>query len=219
MSRRKLFLDPLIDQNPVMVQILGVCSALAVTRELVPSLVMGLAVTCVLAYTNVAVSVLRHVMTRSIRLILEVVLIASAVIVIDEFLKAYSPGTSRVLSVFVGLIVTNCLVLGRAEAFAMHNPVLPSLIDGLGNGIGYGLVLAFVAASRELLGAGTMMGVPVLRTIETGGWFTPNQLMHKPVSAFLLIGLLIWLVRSLRPRLVSPIEAEPPWRRQEQGLR
>lgn len=213
-DRRHLLLDPVLDRNPVMLQMLGVCSALAVTRELQPSLIMGLAVICVLAYTNVAVSLLRRVMPRSIRLILEVTLIASAVIVVDEVLKAYAPGTSRILTVFVGLIVTNCIVLGRAEGFAMHNGVLPSLLDGIGSGLGYALVLAVVAAIRELLGAGSLLGYTLLDT-TAGGGFEPNQLMQQPVSAFLLIGALIWMLRSWRRELAEPAGKTAPWQRQE----
>jgi len=214
---RRLILDPLVDHNPVMLQILGVCSALAVTRELQPALIMGLAVICVMAYTNVAISLLRRIMPHSIRLILEVTLIASAVIVVDETLKAFAPDISRILTVFVGLIVTNCIVLGRAESFAMHNRVLPSLLDGIGNGLGYALVLILVGSVRELLGAGSLLGYPLLKSVEDGGWFEPNQLMHQPASAFLLIGALIWIVRSMRHRLVEPGPENAPWRRQERG--
>jgi Na+-transporting NADH:ubiquinone oxidoreductase subunit D len=216
-DRRQLLIDPLLDRNPVMLQLLGVCSALAVTRELQPALIMGVAVTCVLAYTNVAVSLLRGMLPRSIRLILEVTLIASAVIVVDEVLKAYAPGTSRILTVFVGLIVTNCIVLGRAEGFALHNRVVPSLLDGVGNGLGYTLVLAMVAAWRELFGSGSLLGYPVLSLADDGGWFEPNRLMQQPVSAFLIIGALIWALRSWRPRLAEPAGEIAPWQRQEQG--
>lgn len=214
---RRLIVDPLLDQNPIMLQVLGVCSALAVTRELQPALIMGVAVICVLAYTNVAVSLLRRVMPRSIRLVLEVTLIASAVIVVDEFLKAYAPDTSRILTVFVGLIVTNCIVLGRAEAFAMHNRVLPSLLDGIGNGLGYALVLALVAACRELVGAGSLLGYPLLQPVANGGWFQPNRLMQQPASAFFLIAVLIWLLRGWRRYLAEPAAEDAPWRRQERG--
>lgn len=216
-DRRQLLIDPLLDRNPVMLQLLGVCSALAVTRDLQPALIMGVAVTCVLAYTNVAVSLLRGIMPRSIRLILEVTLIASAVIVVDEVLKAYAPGTSRILTVFVGLIVTNCIVLGRAEGFALHNRVLPSLLDGVGNGLGYALVLAMVAAWRELFGSGNLLGYPLLSPVDDGGWFEPNRLMQQPVSAFLIIGALIWALRSWRRRLAEPVGEIAPWQRQEQG--
>ena len=215
MNKRRLILDPLVDHNPIMLQVLGVCSALAVTRELQPALIMGAAVICVLAYTNVAVSLLRRVMPHSIRLVLEVTLIASAVIVVDETLKAFAPDTSRILTVFVGLIVTNCIVLGRAESFAMHHRVIPSLLDGIGNGLGYALVLAIVGATRELLGAGSLLGYRVFTPFAEGGWFEPNQLMHQPASAFFLIAALIWIVRSLRRRLIEPEEGSAPWRRQE----
>lgn len=215
MNYRRLVLDPLIDRNPVMLQVLGVCSALAVTRELLPALIMGVAVICVLAYTNVAVSLIRRVMPHSIRLVLEVTLIASAVIVVDEALKAFAPDISRVLTVFVGLIVTNCIVLGRAESFALHNRVVPSLLDGIGNGLGYALVLAAVGAVRELLGAGSLLGYRVFTPVAEGGWFEPNQLMHQPASAFFLVAALIWIARSLRHRLVEPADGRAPWRRQE----
>ena len=203
MSYRKAILDPLIDNNPVTLQILGVCSALAVTRDLEPALIMGAAVIFVLAFSNACVSAIRNIMPRSIRLILEVTLIASAVIVVDEVLKAYAPGTSRVLTVFVGLIITNCIVLGRVEAFAMHKPVGLSLVDGIGNGLGYSLVLVIVASSRELLGSGSLLGYPLLPLAADGGWFEPNQLMLLPPSAFFIIGLIIWAVRSWRRRLAE----------------
>jgi Na+-transporting NADH:ubiquinone oxidoreductase subunit D len=217
MNRRRLILDPLIDNNPIMLQVLGVCSALAVTRELQPALIMGVAVTCVLAYTNVAVSLLRRVMPYSIRLVLEVTLIASAVIVVDEALKAFAPDSSRILTVFVGLIITNCIVLGRAEAFAMHHRVFPSLLDGIGNGLGYAMVLALVGTVRELLGAGSLLGYRIFTPVSEGGWFEPNQLMHQPASAFFLIAALIWIVRSLRHGLAEPAGNRAPWQRQERG--
>lgn len=213
---RRILTDPLLDDNPVMLQMLGVCSALAVTRELRPALIMGMAVICVLAYTNVAVSLLRRVMPHGIRLVLEVTLIASAVIVVDEFLKAYVPDASRVLTVFVGLIVTNCIVLGRAEAFALHHRVLPSLLDGIGNGLGYTLVLVLVATVRELLGAGSVLGYTLWQPVSAGGRFEPVALMQQPVSAFFLVGMLIWILRSVRPKLAEPA-GEAPWRRQESG--
>lgn len=217
MKRSRWLVDPIVDDNPVMSQVLGVCSALAVTRELWPALVMSAAVTCVLAYSNVAVSLLRGVMPRGIRLILEMTIIASAVIVVDEVLKAYAPDTSRILTVFVGLIVTNCIVLGRAEAFAMRHGPWPSLLDGIGNGLGYTLVLVAVAATRELGGAGTLLGAQVFPPVAAGGWFEPVVLMHKPASAFFLIAVLIWLVRALRSRLVEARGPEPPWWRAERG--
>jgi len=195
---RKAIVDPVVDNNPVTVQILGLCSALAVTSSLIPALVMSAAVIAVLAFANVAVSSLRTVMPRSIRLIIEMTLIASAVIVVDQALKAYAPGVSAILSVFVGLIITNCIVLARVESFAMHNGVWASLLDGIGNGVGYTWVLVLVGAVRELLGAGTLLGRPVLAVLADGGWYRPNELMLLTPSAFFLIGLLVWLVRGRR---------------------
>jgi len=203
MSLQRVVLDPLVSNNPITLQVLGVCSALAVTRTLLPALIMSIAVTAVLAFANVSVSLIRHIIPRSIRIIIEVTLIASAVIVVDEVLKAYAPGVSRILSVFVGLIITNCIVLGRTETFAMNNGVGASLLDGVGNGVGYSLVLICVASTRELLGTGSLLGYPVLRLVGDGGSYVPNGLMALPASAFFVIALLIWLVRSWRPAQVE----------------
>jgi Na+-transporting NADH:ubiquinone oxidoreductase subunit D len=205
MSLRHHLLGPLLSENPVTIQILGLCSALAVSRSLETALIMAGSVIFVLVVSNATISLLRSILPRSIRLILEVTIIASVVIVIDEFLRAFAPGVSEVLSVFVGLIITNCIVLGRAETFAMHNPVGASIADALGNGIGYALVLLLIAAVRELFGTGMLLGMPVLPLLEQGGWFRPNQTMLYAPSAFFLIGLLIWAVRSLRPE-----QAEQP---------
>ena len=206
MSYRKDFLNPLIDANPITVQILGLCSALAVTSSLLPALIMSVAVVSVLAFSNVAVSLLRTIMPHKIRLILEVTLIASAVIVVDEVLKAFAPDVSRILSVFVGLIITNCLVLSRVEAFAMHNDVRSSLLDGIGNGLGYSLILIMVGGMRELFGSGSLLGYQVLPVAADGGWYRPNELMLLTPSAFFIIGLLIWGIRTLRPRQVEKPE-------------
>jgi len=195
---RKTLVDPLVTRNPVTVQILGLCSALAVTSSLLPALIMSAAVISVLAFANVTVSLMRNVIPRSVRLILQMTLIASAVIVVDEILKAYAPGVSRVLSVFVGLIITNCIVLSRVEAFAMQNGVRASLMDGIGNGLGYSLILIPVASVREIFGSGTLLGYPVLPLAREGGWYTPNELFLLAPSAFFIIGLLIWLIRSRR---------------------
>lgn len=190
---------PLLSENPITVQILGLCSALAVSSALEPALIMSLSVVAVLVFSNVSVSLLRKILPRSIRLILEMTLIASAVIVVDEVLKAFAPETADILTVFVGLIVTNCIILGRAEAFAMHHPVGPSLADALGNGLGYALVLLLVATARELFGYGTLFDVQILPLNEVeGGWYRPNQMMRFAPSAFFLIGLVIWGVRSWR---------------------
>jgi Na+-transporting NADH:ubiquinone oxidoreductase subunit D len=199
LSYREYFFKPLLNENPVTVQILGLCSALAVSRTLEPALIMAGSVIVVLVFSNVAVSLLRRIMPRSIRLILEMTLIASAVIVVDEFLKAFAPGVSELLSVFVGLIITNCIVLGRAETFAMHNSPGPSLADALGNGVGYAGVLIFVASVRELFGTGALLGYPVLPLIENGGWYAANDAMLYAPSAFFIIGLLIWGIRAWRP--------------------
>ena len=199
-------LDPIVEDNPIAVQILGVCSALAVTTSLLPALIMSVSVISVLIFSNIATSLLRHVMPHSIRLIVEMTVIASAVIVVDQVLRAFAPEVAEVLSVFVGLIVTNCIILGRAEAFAIRNGVMASMADGLGNGIGYSVVLIAVASIRELFGAGSLLGYPVLPTTSAEGWFEPNRLMLLAPSAFFVIGLLIWAARSLRP---APAEQDP----------
>lgn len=191
---------PLVTDNPVMVQILGICSALAVSRALEPALIMAASVLFVLAFANLSVSLLRKIMPRSVRLIVEVTLIASAVVVVDEVLKAYVPHISDVLSVFVGLIITNCIVLGRAEAFAMHQRPAAALLDALGNGAGYAAILLPVAAARELFGAGTLLGYPVLPLVDAGGWYQPNELMLYAPSAFFLIALIIWGTRTVQIR-------------------
>jgi Na+-transporting NADH:ubiquinone oxidoreductase subunit D len=194
------FVNPLVNDNPIAVQILGLCSALAVSRSLRPALIMAVCVTGVLVFSNVAVSLLRHTMPRSIRLVLEITIIASAVIVADELLKAYAPDVSAVLSVFVALIITNCIVLGRAEAFAMHNAPLPSAADALGNGLGYSLLLLAIAATRELLGSGSLFGVAVLPTFAAGGWYRPNEMMLAAPSAFFIVALLVWGLRRWQMR-------------------
>lgn len=188
--------DPLIRNNPITLQILGICSALAVTTSLSTALTMSVALTVVLGASSVIISAIRAHIPGSIRLIVQITIIAALVIVIDEILQAFAYETSKQLSIFVGLIVTNCLVLGRAEAFAMHNPPLPSLADGIGNGLGYSLILIVVGTLRELLGKGTLLGHPILPTVETGGWFEPLGLMSLAPSAFFILGLLVWAIRS-----------------------
>jgi Na+-transporting NADH:ubiquinone oxidoreductase subunit D len=203
LSRTHPLIRPLVDDNPVTLQILGLCSALAVSSSLRPALIMSISVIVVLAFSNVSVSLLRYVLPRSVRLILEMTIIASAVVVIDEVLKAFVPGVSAILSVFVGLIVTNCIVLGRAETFARYNTVGASLADGIGNGLGYSLILLSVAALRELLGSGALFGVTLLPVLADGGWYRPNAMMQSSPSAFFIIGLLIWGVRSWRTEQVE----------------
>lgn len=189
---------PIIAENPITVQILGICSALAVTTSLATALTMSFALTAVLLFSNCSISLIRNHIPPSIRLIVQITIIASLVIVADQFLRAFAYDMSKRLSIFVSLIVTNCIVLGRAEGFAMHNRVWPSFLDGLGNGLGYSLVLVVVGSLRELLGSGTLLGFVVLTTVQQGGWFTPLNLMLLAPSAFFIIGLLIWAVRSWR---------------------
>ncbi|WP_146590154.1 NADH:ubiquinone reductase (Na(+)-transporting) subunit D [Puniceibacterium confluentis] len=197
---------PLIDNNPVTLQILGICSALAVTTTMATALTMSLALTVVLTAASAAISLIRRHLPTSIRLVVQITIIASLVIVADQFLRAYAFEMSQRLSVFVGLIVTNCIVLSRAETFAMRNPVWPSILDGLGNGLGYSLVLMIVAAIREGLGTGAVFGVQVLRPVSDGGWFQPLGFMLLAPSAFFIIGLLIWAIRTRRTAQVEPDE-------------
>ncbi len=187
---------PIFRNNPIALQILGICSALAVTSSLKVTLVMCIALTFVCAFSNLGVSAIRRHIPGNIRIIVQMVIIASLVIVVDEFLKAYAYEISKQLSVFVGLIITNCIVMGRAEAFAMKNPPLPSFIDGVGNGLGYSVVLIAVAVVRELFGSGKLMGFEILPLVTEGGWYNPNGLLLLPPSAFFLIGFFIWALRS-----------------------
>jgi Na+-transporting NADH:ubiquinone oxidoreductase subunit D len=198
--------NPLVADNPIAVQILGVCSALAVTTSLITALTMSVALTVVLSLSNATISLIRRHVPTAIRLIVQITIIASLVIVADQLLKAYAFEISQRLSIFVGLIVTNCLVLGRAESFAMRNPVWPSFLDGLGNGLGYSLILIVVGSIRELFGEGTLLGLVVFRTVEDGGWYQPLGLMLLAPSAFLVIGLLVWAIRSWR---TEQVEASP----------
>lgn len=189
---------PLINENPVSVQILGLCSALAVSSALKPALIMAVSVIVVLVFANVSISMLRNILPRDIRLILEVTIIASAVIVVDEVIRTFAPEVSGILSVFVGLIITNCIILGRTESFALFNPPLASAKDALGNGLGYAWILLLIAGLRELLGAGRLYGFTVLPLVETGGWYRPNELMGYAPSAFFILGFLIWGIRALQ---------------------
>jgi Na+-transporting NADH:ubiquinone oxidoreductase subunit D len=186
----------MIRDNPITLQVLGVCSALAVTRTVATALVMSLSVTAVLMGSNIAISTLRNEVPRSVRLIIEITIIATLVIVVDQVLQAFFWELSRELSVFVGLIITNCMILGRAETFAMHQTPGRSLLDALGNGLGYSWILLLIGGIRELLGSGALLGYAVLPLAENGGWFEPIALMLRPPSAFFLIGFLIWALRS-----------------------
>ena len=208
MSARETLFDPLFNKNPVLLQVLGICSALAITNSLKTSLIMSLALTSVLAFSNVSISMIRNHIPNSVRIIVQMTIIATGVIVVDEFLQAYAPDASRVLSVFVGLIVTNCIVLGRAEAFAAKNNVFNSFLDAIGNGLGFSLVLIAVGTIRELLGSGTLLGVEILKLVQNDGWFEPFSIMLLPPSAFFIIGLLIWLVRSWKTDQVEQPDFE-----------
>lgn len=199
MAMNKTLIAPLIDKNPITLHILGICSALAITNSLMSSLIMSVALTTVLVFSNMAISLVRHHLPSSVRLIVQITIIASAVTVIDQFLKAYLPDAARTLSVYVALIVTNCIVLGRAEACAMSSGMKTSILDALGNGFGYSLVLIIVATIRELLGAGTLLGYQLFELAQNGGWFQENQLFLLAPSAFFIIGFLIWLIRTYKP--------------------
>jgi Na+-transporting NADH:ubiquinone oxidoreductase subunit D len=193
---RKVLIDPLVDNNPITLQVLGICSALAVTTSLLPALLMCVALTSVTALSMAAISSIRNHIPNNIRIIVQMTIIASFVIVVDQLLRAYAFETSKQLSVFVGLIITNCIVLGRAEAFAMKNGIGMSFLDGLGNGLGYSAILIIIAVIRELFGGGTLLGYRILPLVSDGGWYEANGLMLLPPSAFFIIGLLIWGIRS-----------------------
>ncbi|MGR5131368.1 NADH:ubiquinone reductase (Na(+)-transporting) subunit D [Vibrio alfacsensis] len=205
-SVKKSILAPVLDNNPIALQVLGVCSALAVTTKLETAFVMTLAVIFVTALSNFCVSLIRNHIPNSVRIIVQMAIIASLVIVVDQVLKAYLYDISKQLSVFVGLIITNCIVMGRAEAFAMKSAPIPSLIDGIGNGLGYGFVLITVGFFRELFGSGKLFGMEVLPLVSNGGWYQPNGLMLLAPSAFFLIGFLIWVIRILKPEQVEAKE-------------
>lgn len=200
---KKVVFDPLVDNNPITLQILGICSALAITTTLAASLLMAVALTIVVTFSNASISLIRNHVPSSIRIIVQMTLIASLVIVVDQLLKAFAYDIAKSLSVFVGLIITNCIVLGRAEAFAMKNPPMISMLDGLGNGLGYSLVLIIVGAIRELFGSGTLLGYTILPAVNDGGWYFTNGMMLLPPSAFFIIGLMIWGIRSWKTAQVE----------------
>jgi Na+-transporting NADH:ubiquinone oxidoreductase subunit D len=208
-ERLRTLTNPLINENAIMVQILGLCIALAVTRTLATALIMSAAVMSVLVLSSSAISLIRHHIPRSIRLIVQLTIIASLVIVVDQVLRAYAFELSRLLSVYVGLIVTNCLIFSRAETFAMNNGVALSALDGLGNGLGYAAILIMVGSVRELLGTGQLLGQTVLLPAAEGGWFQPFSLMLLPPSAFFLIGLLIWGIRTWKTAQIELQEFVP----------
>jgi Na+-transporting NADH:ubiquinone oxidoreductase subunit D len=202
-KKSRILLDPLFDNNPIALQVLGICSALAVTTKLETSIVMSFAVVAVMTLSNFSVSVLRNHIPPSIRIIVQLTIIASLVILTDQILQAFLYDISKQLSVFVGLIITNCIVMGRAEAFAMQNPPGDSLLDGLGNGLGYSVVLIIVGFFRELLGSGKLLGHEVLPLVSNGGWYQPNGLMVLSPGAFFLIGFFIWALRTWKPEQVT----------------
>jgi Na+-transporting NADH:ubiquinone oxidoreductase subunit D len=202
-TQREALLDPMINNNPIALQVLGLCSALAVTTKMSTAFVMSLAVIAVTALSNTAISLIRNLVPSSIRIIVQLTIIASLVIITDQVLQAFVFDISKQLTVFVGLIITNCIIMGRAEAFAMQNPPGLSFIDGIGNGLGYGLVLMSVAFVRELLGSGKVFGVTILPLTTEGGWYQPNGLMLLAPAAFFLIGCFIWAVRSWKPEQVE----------------
>ena len=202
----RILTRPLIDDNPLTLQILGICSALAVTTSLDTALVMSVVVVCVLALSNGSISLIRDHLPRSVRIIVQITIIASLVIIVDQILQAYSFELSKRLSVFVGLIITNCIVLGRAEGFAMHNGVRASVLDGIGNGLGYALLLIIVGAIREFFGKGSLLNVQILIPVSQGGAFEPLHLMLLPPSAFFIIGGIIWFIRRKRPQQVETPE-------------
>lgn len=203
---RKVLFAPLIENNPIALQVLGICSALAVTSKLSTALVMCLALTSVTAFSNLFISMIRHHIPSAIRIIVQMTIIASLVILVDQILRAFAYEIAKQLSVFVGLIITNCIVMGRAEAYAMKNSPGMSFLDGIGNGLGYSLILIVVATIRELFGSGTLLGMEILKSTNAGGWYPTNGLLLLPPSAFFIIGGIIWVIRIWRPEQVEATE-------------
>ncbi|MDN3652169.1 NADH:ubiquinone reductase (Na(+)-transporting) subunit D [Thalassotalea ponticola] len=202
-STKQVLTKPIVDNNPIALQVLGICSALAVTSSMANALVMTIAVVLVTAFSNLFISIIRNHIPSSVRIIVQMAIIASLVIVVDQVLKAFSYQLSKELSVFVGLIITNCIVMGRAEAFAMKEKPVVSFMDGIGNGLGYGLILMLVAFFRELLGFGTVFGIEILPLIQNDGWYQANGLLVLPFSSFFIIGLIIWAIRQWKPEQVE----------------
>ncbi|MFZ1288873.1 MAG: NADH:ubiquinone reductase (Na(+)-transporting) subunit D [Melioribacteraceae bacterium] len=200
---KEILLDPIFKNNPITLQVLGICSALAVTSKLETAIVMSLAVTLVTAFSNFSISLIRKHIPSSIRIIVEMTIIASLVIVADQLIKAYAYDVSKQLSVYVGLIITNCILMGRAEAYALQNPPVASFLDGIGNGLGYTFILLTVGFVRELVGSGKLLGYTILTLNTDGGWYIPNGLFLLSPSAFFLIGLIIWAVRTWKPDQVE----------------
>ncbi|MBE2895995.1 NADH:ubiquinone reductase (Na(+)-transporting) subunit D [Pasteurellaceae bacterium HPA106] len=202
-NAKTLLLSPILDNNPIALQILGICSALAVTTKMETAIVMGISVSLVTAFSSLFISLIRNYIPNSIRIIVQMAIIASLVILVDQVLRAFAYDISKQLSVFVGLIITNCIVMGRAEAFAMKEKPLDSFLDGIGNGLGYGAILITVAFLRELIGSGKLFGMTILPTVQDGGWYQPNGLFLLAPSAFFIIGFIIWGLRTMKPEQVE----------------
>jgi Na+-transporting NADH:ubiquinone oxidoreductase subunit D len=198
-TNTELISRSIFKRNPIALLVLGICSALATTGQMTTAFVMSICVTLVVAFSNMTISIVRYQIPNSVRIGLQIMVIATLVIMVDQILKAYYFGLSKQLSIYVGLIITNCIVMGRAEGFAMSNPPIPSFFDGIGNGLGYGFVLMSVASIRELFGSGSMFGIEILPLTTNGGWYLRNGLLILPASAFFLIALLIWLMRTVDP--------------------
>ena len=199
LTHKKALFDPLFNDNPIAAQVLGICSALAVTGQMSTALVMSICVTLVTAFSSLTISIVRYQIPNTVRIGLQILVIATLVILVDQILQAFYYELSKQLSIFVGLIITNCIVMGRAEGFAMSNPPIPSFIDGIGNGLGYSFILMSVALVRELFGSGSIFGYEILATVNNGGWYVPNGMLVLPASGFFLIALLIWLIRTYDP--------------------
>ncbi len=200
---KEILFDPIFNNNPIALQILGICSALAVTSKLETSVVMSIAVIFVVAFSNLFVSLIRNHISSATRILIEMTIIASLVIIADQLIKAFAYDVSKQLSVYVGLIITNCIVMGRAEAFALKNEPFPSFLDGIGNGLGYSFILLTVGFVRELIGSGKLFGLTVFSSVNDGGWYLPNGMFLLAPSAFFLIGLIIWTIRSFKPEQVE----------------
>jgi Na+-transporting NADH:ubiquinone oxidoreductase subunit D len=198
-TNKELLLRSVFKRNPIALLVLGICSALAVTGQMSTAFVMSVCVTVVVAFSSLTISIVRFQIPNTVRIGIQIMVIATLVIIVDQFLKAFYYDLSKQLSIFVGLIITNCIVMGRAEGFAMSNPPIPSFIDGIGNGLGYGFILMTVAFIRELFGSGSLFGIEILKLTTNGGWYIPNGLLVLPASAFFLIALIIWVVRSIDP--------------------
>ncbi len=198
-TMKTILVEPIVAKNPITLQVLGICSSLAVTSSLNTALVMGIALTVVTAFSSYFIALIRNFIPSSIRIIVQMIIIASLVIVVDQILQAYAYSISKSLSVFVGLIITNCIVMGRAEGYAMSNGAVKSFIDGIGNGLGYTLILLLVGTFREFLGSGSLFGFSIIPLVQDGGWYQANGLLLLPPSAFFIIAMLIWLVRTWKP--------------------